>query len=111
MKKTCTRCQNTKEISEFHNNIAQNDGLDTWCIECRKQYRKEYMSKENAERRRKEHAGTTQKCSGCWTALPIEAFQKDSGSATGYHRMCPKCRKTVKMRAEFIKFIQTTLAM
>jgi len=36
--KTCTRCKNTKEFTEFIKNSRYSDGYATWCKECKKEH-------------------------------------------------------------------------
>lgn len=40
--KQCTKCLTSKDESQFHNNYNCPDGLEYWCRECWKDYRKEY---------------------------------------------------------------------
>jgi 5-methylcytosine-specific restriction endonuclease McrA len=36
--KTCTRCLTKKVASDFYNNRKSVDGLNSWCILCKKEY-------------------------------------------------------------------------
>jgi hypothetical protein len=36
--KTCTKCLETKELVSFYKNKCSTDGLNTWCISCKKTY-------------------------------------------------------------------------
>jgi hypothetical protein len=38
--KRCTRCGTVKHITEFHRTKRTKDGLQSWCKDCRKEYRK-----------------------------------------------------------------------
>lgn len=40
--KKCTKCGETKELSEFHNDLKQKDGLRSWCKECVRAYAAEH---------------------------------------------------------------------
>jgi len=47
--KTCTRCKQIKEVSEYYKDKSKNDGLKTQCKLCCSEYNKNYK-KENRER-------------------------------------------------------------
>lgn len=38
--KLCTRCDQEKNLSDFYGNVAQKDGLSSWCRACHKAYLK-----------------------------------------------------------------------
>ena len=42
MKKYCRKCGKLKDISEFHKNKQQADGLHPYCKECRNKAKMEY---------------------------------------------------------------------
>lgn len=46
--KLCTKCKQTKHISQFAKNSSKIDGLQDWCRECRNSYNNDYR-KENKE--------------------------------------------------------------
>mgnify|MGYP001193157389 CR=1 FL=1 len=40
--KICTHCKKQKSKLSFHKDIRYKDGFNPWCIDCRKEYMKEY---------------------------------------------------------------------
>lgn len=42
--KTCTKCNESKTVDKFYKDSRAKDGLQTWCRECRKDYRDTYRS-------------------------------------------------------------------
>lgn len=105
--KMCTACQKLKRKGEFHKNSAQPDGYNDWCIECMKEYRKQYLA--DAPLRRKAHAGIVQKCKGCDNVFPIESYYHDDGTSTGYRVFCPECYYKIKIKSKFIRFIKNNV--
>ena len=55
--KTCNKCKEEKELSEFYKNKSKKDNLSTWCGACSNKYHKQYRqnNKEAIERYRKKH--------------------------------------------------------
>lgn len=41
--KTCSRCKQTKDVSEFSKDSSTPDGLQYYCKECQRQYNKCYL--------------------------------------------------------------------
>lgn len=50
--KKCTRCKETKPLSEFSIRNASSDGLDSACRVCRKAYGVEYYKKDGIKARK-----------------------------------------------------------
>ena len=40
--KMCSKCKKLKPVSNFYKNVRANDGLNSMCKECCKEYYKEY---------------------------------------------------------------------
>lgn len=55
--KYCTKCNKSKDLSEFRPNSRKKDGYQHYCIECDKEYQKEWYkaNSEKAKRRAKIH--------------------------------------------------------
>tara|TARA_Y100000310_G_scaffold334969_2_gene415897 strand:+ start:647 stop:1150 length:504 start_codon:yes stop_codon:yes gene_type:complete len=58
--KICGRCKEKKPLTEFHKDCVKKDGVQSMCINCRKEYHREhYLSnkkkyiEQNGERRKK----------------------------------------------------------
>jgi hypothetical protein len=49
MKKICSRCKQEKNIENFYNHRLHEDGYSSWCIDCYKEYKKEYYQKNKEE--------------------------------------------------------------
>lgn len=52
MKKRCIKCGKLKETDEFYANKSTIDGLNKWCKDCSRKYRKNWY-KHNKERHKK----------------------------------------------------------
>jgi len=57
--KRCIKCGQVKPVSEFHKNKGHNDGLSSYCKECKKEYykeyHKEYLQRPEVKQHRKEY--------------------------------------------------------
>ena len=62
--KKCGTCKNTKDVSEFHKNRGQSDGLQSSCKECRKKP-KPILRKVESKR-----------CCGCKVTKKRDEFYK-----------------------------------
>lgn len=51
MEKICTKCKQSKDVSNFNNSNKTKDGLNTWCKECKKEYDTQY--RENNKEKKK----------------------------------------------------------
>lgn len=47
--KNCTKCNNTKEINNFHKDKSKKDGYNHWCKECSNKKHKDYYYKNRAQ--------------------------------------------------------------
>jgi len=56
--KVCSKCQQEKPLSEFHNNSNSKDGKHWWCKQCRKEYRQTERGREVDRRASKKYART-----------------------------------------------------
>lgn len=52
MQKRCSRCETTKDVSEFNSNVAAYDGLSTYCRPCEAAYKRSVEYKNSASQRR-----------------------------------------------------------
>lgn len=55
MKKKCSKCKKTKELSEFNKNKYSKDGLQSSCRECRKKAQAKYRRSDSGKAKIKEH--------------------------------------------------------
>jgi hypothetical protein len=52
--KTCTKCKETKNLSEFNKSKNNKDGLNAWCRICNNEYSREW-AKKNKERHQRNY--------------------------------------------------------
>ena len=45
--KLCTKCNQEKEFSEFHKNVREKDGFQSYCKPCKNGYYKKYYEKDS----------------------------------------------------------------
>lgn len=48
--KKCPRCKDLKLTTEFYKNEAYSNGLDSWCIDCRKEVYKNYSKTDDGKK-------------------------------------------------------------
>jgi hypothetical protein len=46
-RKQCAKCNEMKDLSDFHKNKSSKDGLASWCKECKSEYRKKRTAVKN----------------------------------------------------------------
>jgi hypothetical protein len=82
MSKECNKCNNIKNISEFHKNKNCNDGYMNTCKLCRHNNRKSiYYDITISEK----------KCFKCKLIKSSNEFNKDKSNKTGLQTYCKKC--------------------
>lgn len=69
MKKTCTKCSETKDVSEFHKNKRSADGYQYDCKACRCKYMKK-MYQDNDEYREKNKKYALERHHKVWGSDP-----------------------------------------
>jgi hypothetical protein len=92
--KTCTKCSEEKELSEYYINRKSKDGYTARCIKC--QCRKRIVSDEDL---------ISKICNTCNIRKEMSEFSKDKGCRLGFKNKCKICYKICKnsyMR-EYIK--------
>lgn len=102
--KTCTRCKQQKDESEFSIDRRSRDGLQYNCKECNKidtQKVKEKRRKARELRLQSEKEKTTKVCSKCGIEKDKSEFHKHDGGKSGLRAFCKKCRSRSK-RPEFL---------
>lgn len=105
--KRCSKCDETKLVSEFHRNKTSKDGYKRWCKECRKDETKRYREKhrevinarkreayynskkfvkEKSEEQLKQGSKT---CTQCSMSKGILQFRERANG--GFYSICREC--------------------
>jgi hypothetical protein len=84
--KTCARCKEEKDRSEFGKDSQTRDGLKSWCRACRAGYRKEDGRKEGEKY-----------CPSCGETKPHSQFNRDLRQPDAYDSRCKECRKAERL--------------
>jgi ribosomal protein S27AE len=91
--KTCQKCGETKEISEFHANKGTYDGYATWCKPCKAKDARKWR-KNNAktyETRIKNRTITHKTCPKCGDTKEIDEFYTQICQPDGLEGWCKTC--------------------
>lgn len=97
--KECSRCQKTKDSSEFGKRVSSKDRLDSRCLECIKE-----CSKQSADKNRAKNGGgiavVSRLCPTCRTEKLADCFGTNLGSKDGLRSECKDCRN-IKTRHRY----------
>jgi hypothetical protein len=58
--KQCSKCKQSKPITDFYRDSSRKNKLEYWCKSCSKEYQKEYDKSEKGQQRRKLYRKTDQ---------------------------------------------------
>lgn len=91
--KACSRCRETKPVTEFPRDSATKDGLHYQCRQCRKGH-------PSTAWRPARHVNVPDKkgCSTCRVVKPAAAFASDRTRSSGLSAACRDCR-SIALRA------------
>ena len=90
--KSCTRCKETKLISEFSKNKLTKDGLSLYCKLCRRLNDNDKDKKEKAENNIISiNELTIKKCSKCNVEKSLIGFKINRKSQDNMSHMCIEC--------------------
>lgn len=110
-RKTCTKCKESKPVSEFTGDRGRKDGLHSWCKSCVKEqhakYRSDNLESEKARSRRyndenkaasyrRELEGTnptSKTCTRCGKVKSSSEFSRNRGRKDGLFDWCKECHK------------------
>jgi len=99
MMKKCSRCQKTKDSSEFGKRASSKDGLDSRCLQCIKD-----CSKQSADKNRIKNSNGTmvssKLCPTCRLEKTSDCFGTNPGSKDGLRNECKDCRN-IKTRHKY----------
>ena len=91
--KTCSKCGKTKPLNEFTFEKRSGNYLN-YCLECHKQYHKEYYEKrktENANKVVKVNPNATKVCIKCGLEKPLTEFSFDKANGK-FINTCKACK-------------------
>lgn len=86
--KTCTKCSQTKSLSEFHNEKRGKYGKTSRCKTCVSQLSKSYKFKPKKYLSDDE----LKQCTKCLIDKPASNFSKHSGNSDGLATICKYCK-------------------
>lgn len=85
----CIKCRKVKLAKEFHTNRSDLNGLQSMCMECRKNRPKYPRSEE------------PQRCAKCGEIKPAEEFHTHSAHLNGLRSTCIECRRVYKRACDY----------
>ena len=94
--RTCTKCGETKPLTEFTFEKRSGNYLN-YCLECHKQYHKEYYERrkaENANKVVKVDPNATKVCNKCGVEKPLTEFSFDRAT-NKFINTCKACKVLV----------------
>lgn len=84
MTKRCRRCDEVKPEDDFWSSEKNNDGLQSWCAECHKAYKKERACSIEVD---------DKECARCGITRDEDDFYKDTTTKDGLDTYCKPCRE------------------
>lgn len=100
--KTCSKCGKTKPLNEFTFEKRSGNYLN-YCLECHKQYHKEYYERRKAQNANKVvriDPNATKRCIKCGVEKPLTEFSVDKANSK-FVNTCKAC-KTVVSRQNYL---------
>ena len=87
--KYCPKCKLEKATSEFSKNKSKSSGFDTYCKDCKHEYR--YPNKKRITKHICKNGFKF--CPKCGNEKPVDKFNKDITSVDGLHGCCKECER------------------
>ena len=89
--KTCNRCHETKEVTEFHYDRSRSDGLCSKCKKC--EYECGKARREKLKKRTSDNLPniTSKRCSKCGETKSVKKFYPQLQNKDGYSQWCKLC--------------------
>lgn len=94
--KTCNKCEESKELSEFAPDSRNKDGRQGICLECRKIQKKQF--RERLQKDGPLLSIEEKRCNKCNELKSIDLFFKDSGFSDGRSSVCKLCKTSTTMK-------------
>lgn len=89
--KVCGKCKQEKNAEEFYRSNVTKDGLNAWCKECEKEYRRQRYAQRKAN---VAQLSLKQKeCMKCKETKDIKHFGTNFDKADGYDVWCKQCAR------------------
>ena len=95
--KVCTKCGIDKPVSEFNKAKGAKDNHNPWCINCAKDYSKEYRrihTKQKTCRVRNDYKVYFKVCSQCGVLKSADKYYKNNYNESGLRAQCSECMDT-----------------
>jgi hypothetical protein len=90
MEKTCTKCKETKPVSEFHKYSRAKDGHNPHCKTCRSSHARKTHKKKNIQT----VLVSEKRCTKCKTVKSASDFVRAKRTKTGLTSWCKECQNT-----------------
>jgi len=89
--KRCSRCGETKAVSEFSQRSASSDGLHYYCRPCHKVLNRGAYKKRKGRPAEPTLVDSMKRCRRCREDKPDTSFHLHSGRSDGRTRICRAC--------------------
>jgi len=89
----CYTCKIDKDLSLYYKNSKKKDGIDTICIDCRREYSDKYRAKLKKVRPWETWKEGHRVCLNCENELPFSEFHKAKNGLFGLKGRCISCEQ------------------
>lgn len=89
--KMCSKCKSEKDKGEFYNSNVTKDGLNAWCKDCEKEYRRQRYAQRKASASQSDIK--QKECTKCTKTKDIKHFGINFDKADGYDVWCKQCAR------------------
>lgn len=104
--KICKKCNNIKQLQEFHKHCGNKDGHQSTCIDCAEKYRQEHLAdflKREKIRREKvrqisKNIPNSKRCATCKLEKDSSEFGKCSYRKSGLRWNCKSCERVLRAK-------------
>ena len=91
--KQCSKCGETKSVTEFYPVLRNKDGYSSWCKTCFQKRGQAYHKRLAARRKREIPSIKIKRCPKCGEMKPVSEFYKAIGKVDGYTTICKGCNR------------------
>lgn len=88
--KTCTMCEEVKNLEEFYKNDRACGGYSSACYSCMNEAKQKARA-EKAKKKKRTPVAETKTCSTCNEEKNAEEFNRDAASVDGLGYICREC--------------------